>query len=293
MLTWARQWARRGLALLPPRSRRRLLEKTGRYAPWEAGFDHTPPPAPPGTTPAPPDFVGVGTQKSGTSWWMGLIQAHPDVFSLPRAHKELHFFDRMEGRVGTELADQYHGWFPRPDGMLSGEWTPDYMYLPWAPELLAEAAPNARLLILVRDPIERFRSALAHYAARGYEVDTSTHLAAIGRGLYGSQLAEIYRHFDSSQVLVLQFEACLESPRRWLDVTYQHLGLDPTFEPPRMDRVVNKGRAEKQPLGDLDRRILEQIFSTEVALLAEMTPHLDLALWPGFSHLSTPAKGHG
>ena len=58
-----------------------LLHARGDYAPWEDGFDFTPPALLPGESVGPPDFVGVGFQKAGTSWWYELVVDHP-VYSV-------------------------------------------------------------------------------------------------------------------------------------------------------------------------------------------------------------------
>src|SRR5437660_746473 len=47
-------------------------------------------------TAGPPDWVGVGVQRAGTSWWQSLLEAHPDVHGRGWPDKELHFFDRFE-----------------------------------------------------------------------------------------------------------------------------------------------------------------------------------------------------
>ena len=148
---------------LPPAGRRSILHVFGKYAPWEDGFNSTPPQARAEETAGPPDFVGIGAQKAGTTWWFDAICAHPDVYSRGEIHKERHFFGRYAVRpFGPADTSLYHDWFPRPSDKLTGEWTPDYMHWPWVPPLLAEAAPRTRLLALLRDPIERFRSGLDH-----------------------------------------------------------------------------------------------------------------------------------
>ena len=99
----------------------------------------------------PPDFVGIGTQKAGTTWWFDAICAHPDVYSRADIHKERHFFGRYAVRpFGPAECTQYHDWFPRPPDSLTGEWTPDYIHCPWVPALLARAAPRTRLVLLTR-----------------------------------------------------------------------------------------------------------------------------------------------
>ena len=81
-----------------PRLRRRILHGLGRYAPWEPEFDFTPPPLGPGNETGPPDFVGIGVQKAGTTWWYELMLTHPGIFAPAGIHKERHFFDRFGAR---------------------------------------------------------------------------------------------------------------------------------------------------------------------------------------------------
>src|SRR6516162_10204326 len=86
---------RRALQKLPPSWRLATLHALGRYAPWEPQFDFTPPELRPGEVTGAPDFVGIGVQKAGTTWWYSLLAAHPDVSSRLDIHKERHFFDRF------------------------------------------------------------------------------------------------------------------------------------------------------------------------------------------------------
>ena len=120
------------------------------------------PACPEGWIVAPPDFVGIGAQRSGTSWWYAGIEAQPQVVRVPKRRKELHYFNRFwEGVVPPDMASQYESMFPRPPGSLAGEWTPRYLYDYWSIPLLREAAPETRLLVLLRDPVARYRSGLA------------------------------------------------------------------------------------------------------------------------------------
>ena len=108
-------------AKLPATARRSILHAFGKYAPWEDGFDPTPPSAGSNEVTGPPDFVGIGAQKAGTTWWYEAICAHPDVFSRVDIHKERHFFGRYVARpFGPEECDLYHEWFPRPPGEPDG-----------------------------------------------------------------------------------------------------------------------------------------------------------------------------
>ena len=123
------------------RQRRKVFEKLPEH-----------PPCPEGWTTGPPDFVIFGAQKSGTTWWFRLIEQHPGVVQPANQRPELHFFDRSwETPFSDADARRYHDYFPVAPGKVTGEWTPGYLIDFWTPELIARAAPEARVLILLRD----------------------------------------------------------------------------------------------------------------------------------------------
>jgi hypothetical protein len=113
-----------------------------------------------------PDFVIVGAQKAGTTSLYAYLTAQPDV--LPAASKEVHFFDTCDWERGAGAYRAYfptrawmrvHAWLRRRPS-LTGEASPYYLYHPLAAERLAATVPDAKVLILLRDPVER---TLSHY----------------------------------------------------------------------------------------------------------------------------------
>ena len=138
----------------------------------------------------PPDFIGVGTQRSGTTWMQRLLRDHPRIH-LPRdQRKEQHFFDWF-GKTEMTDADvaRYHEQFPRPPGDIAGDWTPRYMRDIWTPRLIPRAAPDAKILVIFRDPVERYRSGVLHtLARRGGRAATYLATDAVERGRYALQL---------------------------------------------------------------------------------------------------------
>jgi hypothetical protein len=231
----------------------------------------------------PPDYVGVGTARSGTSWWDHLICQHPGVERRPGRPKELHFFDGLwEHGVGRDDVARYHAFFARPPGALAGEWTPGYMLDAWTPALLREAAPDARLLVLLRDPVERFRSGrtLAENRFTVGSTGRAAANAALARGLYADQLLRLWQAFPREQVLVLQYERCVADPRAELERTYAFIGLAPAI-PEGVDLTarVNESPGPKVSMSSWQVDQLTRRYAPENARLAELVPDLDLSLW--------------
>ena len=244
------------------------------------------PECPPDWRTGPPDFVGIGSYRSGTTWLYEMIVAHPDVATPPGRPKELHFFKPFwEGGFTPAEVSRYHRYFPRPAGKLAGEWTPRYMFDSWTPRTLAAAAPEARLLVMLRDPVSRYVSHLARQldegpgrAGRGPAVAG----IALARSLYMTQLRGVLRHFPREQLLLVQLERSVLDPEAELRRTYGFLGLDHSFVPPEPGRKVHAGG----PM-ELDADMLEdvaQVVKVDAAELARTFPEIDLSLWPSVRH---------
>lgn len=237
-----------------------------------------PPECPPGWHTGPPDFVGVGVQRAGTTWWYGLIESHPEVDDN-NGVKELHYLSRYWNRPFTEAdGAEYHRFFPRSEGHISGEWSPGYMSHFWVPALIARTAPNAKLLVRLRDPIERYRSGLVLQSETA-PLRFSGASTAFRLGLYASQLEQLFQYFPREQVLVLQHEQCTRDARGQLARTYEFLGVDPTYVPPDIDVRRNEGTAAKPDLPPHILASLKVAYAPELARLGALVPGLDLSLW--------------
>lgn len=239
----------------------------------------------------PPDYVGVGAQRSGTTWWFRILLEHPQIRSARAGDyarkKETHFFDQFCAREMTDadLAG-YYEMFPRRDDQVAGEWTPRYMSNVWTPRLIKRAAPDAKILVMLRDPIERYRSGIVHRETRAPHRKPETICAdAIERGRYATQLERIYRLFDRDRVLVLQYERCRRDVPGQYRRTLEFLGVDPDFTPDAERPRGTTTAAGKKELWEDMRVALHTALDAEVARLPELVPHLDLSLWPNFADL--------
>jgi Sulfotransferase family len=269
--------------ILPYELRADLRRRLGRFRPWEEGYDFTPP-APDGLPATPPDFIGVGASLCATGWWYDLICAHPRVAERRGCPIGLHYFSHYCLRAFDDAdAARYRRWFARPPGTVAGEWTTSYAAQPWVAPLLVEAAPEARLLFLVRDPVERFRLDMARIVeSRVANVGASV-ADVIDRGFYAVQLRRLHEFVPAERILVLQLEHCLADVDGQLGATYRFLGLDDGFRPPR--RVAGP-RADVPPLESAVAERLSEMYAQDIRDLATLVPDLDLDRWPAFLNTS-------
>jgi tetratricopeptide (TPR) repeat protein len=115
--------------------------------------------APPEEEADPPDFIIIGVPKGGTSSLLSWLGTHPQLWVHPR--KELHFFND----AWEQGEAWYRAQFPQfraGSGILRGEATPNYFLDPRVPARIAAVAPRARLILLLRDPLQRAISWIEH-----------------------------------------------------------------------------------------------------------------------------------
>ena len=272
-----------GATRVVPLPRRFVVQEAfGRLPPGRYPVETEPPPVPPGCRPGLPDFIGVGAQRCGSTWWFLLLESQPAIHYEPRVRKERHFFDRFYDTAPTPAdIDTYKRWFPRPPGKLVGEWTACYMHHFWVPPLIAEVAPEAKLIVMVRDPIERYRSGLTWESHYGPLPRFSYADDAFARGLYGAQINRLRASVDPAQILVLQYERCQADVAGQLRRTLDFLGID---EPSRMvDRAINVTAGPKVGLPPYVREELVARYAPDVRALVEMVPDIDVDLWPSMA----------
>jgi len=256
----------------------------------------------------PPDFIGVGAAGSGTRWWHSLLLAHPEI-APPRARgRGLHFFDGFCARAMTDAdVAAYHERFPRGAGAIAGEWTGRYMFDAWTPPLLRRAAPDAKLLVMLSDPMERYRAVFTERLAKRSDGERLYMADVVDRRSFGAQLARLHRFYDPERILVLQFERCRRDPAGQYRRTLEFLGVgDTAFAPRRLrltgggllgriaprrvaERLAGRPVAEREhaPLWPDLEAALHTALAPDVEALRELAPQLDLSLWPNFAHLAT------
>jgi hypothetical protein len=233
----------------------------------------------------PPDFVGVAAEDSGTAWWHRMLTDQPRIVGSVRT--AVHYFEHCRVPDFDEAAiSAYHRYFPRREGELAGEWTPSYALDPWTPGRLSAAAPRALVLVMLRDPVERFGSGWARAEATPEGIGARQLVYHFERGRYSIQLDRLAQHFPREQILVLQYERCVADPTGSLRETLAFLGVDPDGFP---TLVGAPGPAPALPGAHLAEALRAQLvhdYSDEVRALPDRWPEIDLSLWPNFAHLA-------
>jgi hypothetical protein len=193
--------------------------------------------APPG---ALPNLVVIGAQKCGTSVLHYYLSLHPEVsMSKP---KELNFF--IEERNWARGIDWYRGHFD-PDARVRGEASPNYSAYPQhqgVPERMHSVVPEARLIYMIRDPLERIAAHWVHnYAKRrekGTLAETLTHpnTSYVTRSKYAMQLERFLAFYPREQVLVFQQSELRNKRMETLRRIFDFLGVDPDYTHPRFEQ---------------------------------------------------------
>jgi hypothetical protein len=193
-----------------------------------------------------PDFIVIGAMKAGSTTLHRYLRGHPQiVMSDP---KELHYF--VEERSWSEGEDWYRSHFPVRPGVVCGEASVTYTQAALyagVPARMAQVVPQARLIYLLRDPVERMRSHYVHeLAALREHLPIERALCEQPKYLdvsrYAGQLDRFLAHYPQGQILLLTSEALFARPREVLAQVFTFLGVDPSYEPPAPVHVNQSSR---------------------------------------------------
>lgn len=195
-----------------------------------------------------PDFLIIGTQKGGTTSLFNYLKQHPET-ALPD-QKEIHFFDKQYQK-GPKW---YFNKFPSVH-LITGESTPYYLYHPYVAERVAHHCPKVKIIVLLRNPIDR---AYAHFfmekqrkreplptfedaiKAEPERLENEkkkliknpffnsaihqTH-SYLDRGKYYSQVKRWFNHFPKEHFLIIKSEIFFQHTEKVLESVFKFLGL--------------------------------------------------------------------
>jgi hypothetical protein len=204
-----------------------------------------------------PQFVIAGAPKAGTTALHAALATHPGLYLSPVKEPKYYLTDGRppprSGQRGPGDAHSAREWIWRredylalfvgaPAGTVRGESTPFYLYDRAAQRRLAADVPDVKVVVVVRDPVDRAYSNWAHLRADGLEPEADF-LAAVrleeqrieagwapfwhyrGLGTYGAQLRDLYRQLPRERVFMLRYRQLVDTPRETLDRVSEFLGV--------------------------------------------------------------------
>ncbi len=225
-----------------------------------------------------PAWLGIGAQRSGTTWFTDLICQHPSVGLGANGKKEQHLLHKVGD--GAEPLSAYLDLFPN-DEIRRGEWTPQYLRHSSAPFMAARIlAPDAPVLVLLRDPVERFLSAMRLAATRAtspwpYPVPITVQTFS---GFYADQLAMWANAVRRERMVVMVYEQVRREPQAAADALWSRLGLSPVA----LRDVDRPSRSSSEASWSPPEGLVESLgvlYRPQVARL-ERDWGLDLSGWP-------------
>ena len=228
-----------------------------------------------------PDFLIIGGQRCGTTSLYNYMIRHPYIASA--STKEVHYFD-IHYRKGANwyrahfptVARKYYMTRVKQRDCLTGEATPYYLYHPSAPRRICELIPRVKLIVLLRNPVDR---AFSHYLhalrsnaetlpfeealrqeeerlkgeeekiLRNEECYSFNHqyFSYLSRGLYLRQIRNVLTHFPKDQVLIECSEEFYAAPQKTLTRVYEFLNL-PDWALEKYEKFYSAMDAMKEPL---------------------------------------------
>jgi hypothetical protein len=179
-----------------------------------------------------PDFLYVGTSKAGSTWLFNALARHPDVF-LP-SDKGLYFFDAHFDRGEQWYLDQFRG---SESSLARGEVSHSYLSSPEAPGRIAAMSPRVRLLVCLREPVDRAFSDYLDLRKNQqfdgpFEAALERYPRLLDRGRYATHLRRYLEVFPPEQVLVQTFDDLRADPQAYADQVFDFLGVPRLELPP-------------------------------------------------------------
>ena len=227
-----------------------------------------------------PNFLIIGAAKAGTTALHTYLQQHPQIYMTP--DKETNFF-AFEGEklnfqgIGDEAINQfsiidlatYQQLFADvKDEMAIGEACPLYLYATQSVQKIASSLPEARLIVILRNPVDRAYANYLHLIRddREPEKDFAQALEAepqriqnnwewfwhyVQLGYYGQQLKRYYDEFDASQIRVYLYEDLVQRSPWLIEDLFNFLQVDPNFIPDTSIRPNKSGVPKNSALHQL------------------------------------------
>ena len=231
------------------------------------------------------DFIIAGTQKGGTTALDYYLRQHDEICMAKQ--KEVHFFDSEKFFEHKPDYSEYDAYFDCSDSKKAmGEATPIYMYWKEAPRRMWEYNPSLKIIIILRNPIDRaysnwnmemhrnsenlsFWDAITTEDARCQEALPCQHrvYSYTDRGFYSEQLKRIWHYFPKHQTLILKNEDLRLNHQKTMETVCSFIGVKPMQKLQKQDvhssPYINK-------MSDAEQHYLKAHYHSEIQELESL-----------------------
>ena len=225
-----------------------------------------------------PDLIIIGAAKCGTTSLHHYLKVHPEIFMANA--KELNFF------TGKKNWSRGLGWyesqFPSGGYRTCGESSPRYTAYPeytGVPERMANVIPRAKLIYLVRDPMERIVSQYLHHWNEGVETRPARKAVLapspnryVDRSMYAMQLERFQAHFPESQILVVDQHELQHERDQTMARVFRYVGVADDFGSEDFARLLNVTAAAVPPTGLGGSMLTSSVFRAPLATFRRRMP---------------------
>lgn len=228
-----------------------------------------------------PGFLGIGVMKGGSSWAWRQLKSHPDV-GVPNK-KEMHFIDRLN----ITLKD-YRAKFGKMRSKVVGEYTPNYICCPYAPQFVKTHFPNSKLFTILRNPTDR---AFSHYKdhlyygkipsgvgfleafKKDYPQKESSCYSIRAKGMYGDQVELWQKFFGPDQFKIFYYDDLVADPVRFLQNLYRWIEVSEYIPSDYKEKVVKKYNLayDDMKLDAKDRQFVADYYQVQIEKLESLT----------------------
>lgn len=189
-----------------------------------------------------PNFIGVGAQKSGTSWIFACLEEHPEICMQV---KEIHFFSKKK------IYDKGLRWYEKqfkycnPNHKI-GEFSTTYLHSDEALNKIHLHYPKMKIIVSIRDPISRAFSHFQNDIMAGAIPKDANFFDFIvnkpeywKRGLYYKKISWLFEKFGKDRVFVILIEDAKDNPRTFMRSIYKFLNVDESFISSFLNKKIN------------------------------------------------------
>ncbi len=190
-----------------------------------------------------PNFLGIGAQKCASTWLYDILSDHPEVCLSDT--KELDYFSNFYD-FGFQWYERQFD--PQPGHRAVGEVSPSYFHHLSAPQRVRDYAADMRLIVFLREPVQRAISNHKHEVRIGhfggddlsFESGLKNNPQYIEQGLYATHLERWLRYFESQQLMVVFFDEVVADGANVAKRIYEFLGIGTGHVPAALSQRSNE-----------------------------------------------------